>query len=511
MRWGSPILRVSLGIAMLTVTLLLIADVIFGLSTEAMRPHLAARKHLAETLAVQYSELAAREDYAAMKRAMSLLVERNPEVLSTAMRSVAGQLLAEAGDHRRHWRGAPPVESTETHARVPIFDRDKRWGSLEVRFSDIGQGSLVGLLTSTWFKMLCFMVLAGSVAYFLYMRRTLRHLDPTSVIPGRVKAAFDVLAEGVTFVDDEGRIVLANSTFASMMESVPDQLMGVSLSNLGWSAHQSSDEEGGVPPWMVSLQTGKPRVGAGMVLQLKGAPGRRREFMVNAAPVLDDAKRPRGAIVTFDDVTELERKKQELEDAVTELRRSRDQVRRQNEKLEVMATRDSLTNCLNRRAFIEVLEREVSRARRDGIPLACIMLDIDHFKSVNDTFGHVAGDAAIRFVAGIASEVARGFDIVCRYGGEEFCVLLPTADMDTAWQISERIREDVATGSTTQLSELDFRPLTVSLGVAVLDDTVMVPMDLVDHADGALYVSKSSGRNRTSVVHDTDAEVVSVA
>lgn len=509
MNWRSPILRVSLGIAMLTVTLLLMADVIFGLSTEAMRPHLTARKHLAETLAVQYSELASREDYPAMKRAMSLLVDRNPEVHSTAVRSVSGQLLAEAGDHRRHWRGAPPVESTETHARVPIFDGERRWGTLEVRFSDIAQGSLAGLVTTTWFKVLCFMVLVGSLAYFLYMRRTLRHLDPTSVIPARVKAAFDVLAEGVTFVDGDARIVLANSTFATMMGQTPEQLMGLSLSALGWSTHEASDMEGGAPPWTTSLKTGKPSVGAGMVLQIKGA--RRREFMVNAAPVLDDAKSPRGAIVTFDDVTELERKKQELEDAVAELRQSRDQVRRQNEKLEVMATRDSLTNCLNRRSFIEVLDREVSRSRRDDIPLSCIMLDIDHFKNVNDTFGHVAGDAAIRFVAGIASELTRGFDIVCRYGGEEFCVLLPSADMDMAWQVSERIREAVQTGSTTKLSELDYRPMTVSLGIAVLDETVMAPMDLVDHADSALYISKSSGRNRTSVAHVTDAEAVSVA
>ena len=86
---NSPILRVSLGIGLLTLTLLLLGDFVFGLSTEGMRPHLAARKHLAETLALQYSDLADRQDYAAMEKAMKVLVERNPEVLSTAIRMAA--------------------------------------------------------------------------------------------------------------------------------------------------------------------------------------------------------------------------------------------------------------------------------------------------------------------------------------------------------------------------------------------------------------------------------------
>lgn len=505
MIWRSPILRVSVGIALLTLTLLLTADVIFGLSTEGMRPQLTARKHLAETLAVQYSELASRQDYSAMESAMSLLVERNPEILSTAVRRIGGVLLAEAGDHRRHWRGAPPVDSSESHARVPIFDGESRWGTLEVRFTSLAQGSFSGLLQSAWVKVLGFVGVLGSIAYFFYMRRTLRHLDPTAVIPARVKAAFDVLAEGVAFVDSDERIVLANKTFAELSGRSPEQLMGLSLSSLGWT----NLVPGGPPPWVNSLLTGTVQSGSAMVIE-NDACGR-REFMVNAAPVLDDGKQARGAIVTFDDVTELERKKQELEEVVAELRQSRDHVRRQNEKLEILATRDGLTNCLNRRSFVEILQREVDRARRDATALSCIMLDIDHFKSVNDTFGHSVGDAAIRFVAGLASEITRGFDIVCRYGGEEFCVLLPSADLDTAFGVGERIREAIMTKSAASLPELQGRTLTVSLGVSVLAAGLEDPMDLVDQADGALYVSKTSGRNRTSIAGADHADSASVA
>jgi len=507
--WSSPILRVSLGIALLTLTLLLLGDVIFGLSTEGMRPHLAARKHLAETLALQYSDLAGREDYAAMKKSMKILVERNPEVLSTALRMAGGEVIAEAGDHRRHWRGAPPMASTETHARVPIFDGSRRWGTLEVRFSDIGQASLAGLLTSTWFKLLCFVVLVGSVAYFLYMRRTLRHLDPTAVIPARVRAAFDVLAEGVAFVDTDARIVLVNRSLAAIVSKSPEQMMGLSLDNFDWNRELKDGADTAGLPWNVSLATG--RVSAGLPMILETGTGGRREFMVNAAPVLDDTKRPRGAIVTFDDVTELERKKHELEQVVAELRHSRDEIRRQNEKLEFLVTRDPMTHCLNRRAFMEVLEGEVARARRDGTDLCCIMLDIDHFKSVNDTFGHAAGDAAICFAAGVVSEVTRGFDVVCRYGGEEFCVLLPTADLDTAFHVSERIRTAIEEKSGFSLPDLAGRTLTVSLGVSALDDGITVPMGLVDQADKALYVSKSSGRNRSSIAGDAVTAPAAVA
>ena len=494
---------------MLTITLMLTGDFIFGLSTESMRPQVTARKYLAESLAVQFSELASRQDQAAMKKAMKLLVDRNPEVLSTAVRRTGDTVLAEAGDHGRHWRGAPPTESTATHARVPIFDGARRWGTLELRFTDIAGTSFLGILSGPWFKLLCFMILAGSTAYFLYMRRALRHLDPMAVIPARVRAAFDVLAEGVAFVDTDGRIVLANSTFASMMDANAEQMMGVSLGNIGWKDALHTGKGSTMTPWANSIQTGLATTGSAMILET-GSAGR-REFMVNAAPILDDSKKARGAIVTFDDVTELEGKKHELEQVVSELLGSRDEIRRQNEKLEFLVTRDPMTHCLNRRSFMDVLEDEVERARRDGTELCCIMLDIDHFKNVNDTFGHAVGDSAIRFAAGMVSEVTRGFDIVCRYGGEEFCVLLPTADLDKAFEVSERIRTSIMDKSVTALPEIDGRGLTVSLGVSILADDIKSPMDLVDRADKALYVSKTTGRNRSSIADDKVIAAASVA
>ncbi len=509
MNLRSPLLRVAAGLVMLTLTLLLVADTLFGLSSEGMRPQLAARKQLAEALAVQYSELAGREDFDAMQRAMALLVERNPEVLSTAIRRKGGDILTEAGDHRRHWRGAPPLESTSTHARVPIFDGTRRWGTLELRFTDLGTDSFVAFFATAWFKVLTFIVLVGAGAYFLYMRRSLRHLDPSAVIPARVKAAFDVLAEGVVFVDADGRIVLANTKFAEVTGRPMQQLMGLALADLGWAGSARSAAAVETLPWLRCVETARSQTGAALVLET--GPDGCRELTVNAAPVLDDQKQARGAIVTFDDVTELERKKKELEDAVAELRDSRDQVKRQNEKLEIMATRDPLTNCLNRRSFVEILEREVDCARRDGTALSCIMLDIDHFKGVNDTFGHQVGDAAIRYAAGVASECCRGFDIVCRYGGEEFCVLLPTADADAAFRVAERIRESVAGRAAAALPELRGRPLTVSLGVAALGGEGDGPMELVDRADGALYESKTAGRNRTTIAGAATRDAVSAA
>ncbi|MCB1740804.1 MAG: GGDEF domain-containing protein, partial [Gammaproteobacteria bacterium] len=137
--------------------------------------------------------------------------------------------------------------------------------------------------------------------------------------------------------------------------------------------------------------------------------------------------------------------------------------------------------------------------------------DIDHFKSVNDTFGHAVGDDAIRFVAGVVSEGTRGYDIVCRYGGEEFCVLLPGAALDVAAQVSERIRKSVMEQSLVNLPQLQGRGLTISLGIALFDGSMGQPMELVNRADEALYSSKTSGRNRTSICDPKHSATQAVA
>ncbi len=160
-------------------------------------------------------------------------------------------------------------------------------------------------------------------------------------------------------------------------------------------------------------------------------------------------------------------------------------------RLERSASTDGLTGVANRRMFDETLAREVARATRSGDRLSLLMLDVDHFKRLNDTYGHQAGDEALQAVAASLADSVRLGDLVARYGGEEFAVLLPGLDGEHAMQAAERLRGVVA-GSGTEA------PVTVSAGVATYPDDARDPLTLVEAADAALYASKRAGRDRSS-------------
>lgn len=165
--------------------------------------------------------------------------------------------------------------------------------------------------------------------------------------------------------------------------------------------------------------------------------------------------------------------------------------------LQELAVRDSLTGLYNRRYLDETLEREVSRARREGNPLSLVMLDIDHFKRVNDTYGHQVGDEALRMLATTLLADIRAEDVACRYGGEEFLILLPNMPLETATLRAEAWRKAVA-GLAVGLGNFHIA-FTVSLGVAAYPEHGKTPDDLTRCADQALYRAKNEGRNRIAV------------
>jgi diguanylate cyclase (GGDEF)-like protein len=162
-----------------------------------------------------------------------------------------------------------------------------------------------------------------------------------------------------------------------------------------------------------------------------------------------------------------------------------------------LTTMDGLTQIYNRRYFEESLEREVSRSRRYERVLSLVMFDIDHFKQVNDKFGHLAGDYVLKQLASTVRTKIRREDVFARYGGEEFGVLLPEVDLGGAKQLAEKLRKLV----DKQRFEFDKHPIpvTVSLGVATLSPEHREPGDLVRSADAKLYEAKLQGRNRVCV------------
>jgi diguanylate cyclase (GGDEF)-like protein len=164
---------------------------------------------------------------------------------------------------------------------------------------------------------------------------------------------------------------------------------------------------------------------------------------------------------------------------------------RLRETLRAQSTRDPLTGLFNRRYMEDSLERELYRAAREQGSLGVIMADLDHFKALNDRSGHVAGDAVLRSVADLLHDNVRAEDIVCRYGGEEFTILLPNAGLEEA-----RIRAEALRIAAAGLSIADGHGLTISLGVAAYPDHGNTATDLISAADVALYEAKSLGRDR---------------
>lgn len=169
------------------------------------------------------------------------------------------------------------------------------------------------------------------------------------------------------------------------------------------------------------------------------------------------------------------------------------------EALRDEATRDSLTRFWNRRSVLEILERELSRSERESRPLGLVMFDLDHFKRVNDTYGHLAGDAVLREMAARISSTLRPYDSCGRYGGEEFLIVLPGCDLETARRHAERCLHVLSAApidiGSTQLA------LTASFGVTALPPGRHAVADtMIQLADEALYQAKRNGRNRVEVI-----------
>lgn len=172
------------------------------------------------------------------------------------------------------------------------------------------------------------------------------------------------------------------------------------------------------------------------------------------------------------------------------------QLEAQRAELEALATRDPLTGLLNRREFVRQADLELARARRLGAPLSLIMLDLDHFKTINDRHGHAVGDEVLRQTARHMAGTTRQTDRVARFGGEEFVLLLPDTSAEQARHLAEKLREGLAHARVPALG----MPVTASLGVATVSGTESVTLDAMLHeADLALYEAKRSGRNRTVV------------
>jgi len=170
------------------------------------------------------------------------------------------------------------------------------------------------------------------------------------------------------------------------------------------------------------------------------------------------------------------------------------------QELAEMATRDPLTGLLNRRELSRLLEEELQRAKRYQRPMAVLWIDFDHFKDINDTFGHAAGDSVLKSASKLLQDRVRSVDWVGRFGGEEFVIVLPEMDVTEAKDTAERLRYLIST-VPQPLGNGDTVPLTMSVGVAVYPSHGLTAAQLRAAADRAMYRAKDRGRNCVSMAH----------
>ncbi|MGE3773236.1 MAG: diguanylate cyclase [Gammaproteobacteria bacterium] len=486
-----PALRLAAMLSALTVTLV-VAAALCGLVTDGLALRAAARARQLDLVAHDVRQFGVTGDEVGLGRLLKHLVDSDFAVGAYARRDDGG-LLAIAGEIDLTRKGRP---EDPDFATIDLVGPSGAWGRVGLELTPLGGDGLPGALAHPLVPLTLFIGLGSFVCFTFYLRRVLSSQDPAAVMPDRVRTVMNGLVEGVVLLDVYQRIVHCNWAFARNFDVPAEALRGRVLSSLEWGSLRPEQAALGLP-WDIALKTGKTQVDANVVLT--STKHGRRIYSVNVTPMFDAKRQVRGALATFDDQTTVFAKNAELRRALAKLDRQRNEIAKQNEELKGLATRDSLTGCLNRRAFLEIFEAELLAAQKRGYHLACVMCDIDRFKSINDAHGHTIGDRVIEQVARLLAAAVRDNDHICRYGGEEFCVLLPGLSSTEAATIAERMRLAIEQQMTTLVPLPETPVVTASFGITDLQRGAQSLSELIDQADAALYRSKEGGRNRVTL------------
>ena len=318
-----------------------------------------------------------------------------------------------------------------------------------------------------------------------------RSHDQLRLSEEQFRAVFESSGVGMLMGDLQGRFLRVNPAYCQMLGYSEAELLGRSLQDVLLPEDMPATHA-------AALQLIDGGLGMAQMEKCYQKHGGELIWVSSTANLVRDAAgRPLHIVAIVQNITarkhmegELRRINQQLNEQLSLVTELKDQLRDQ-------AVRDALTGLYNRRFLHEALPGEMARARRQGSPIGVILMDIDHFKSVNDAYGHAAGDEVLRALAGLLRHYVRDSDIACRFGGEEFLLVLGGADLEASVRRARQLRQ--ACAQVVVMYQGQQIEVTISLGVAVYPLHGENMDEVLDNADRALYRSKQAGRDRVTV------------
>ncbi len=478
-----PRLKITYKMAIILATMSfgpMLAGGISGMIPFESNQTLRERQDISRQLAAGCSSYLSNKDNNGLQKSCRAALIQVADLKSMSIIRYDGMVLYASPDHNRHWTLGPDQPSNVNQVRIPLDRGNKTFAELEIAFEPISQS--LGPTLIKWAILLAvgFALNFGSFSFFL--SRSLSVLDPKSAVPKRVRNTLDTIVGGVVILDSAGKMLLVNDSFSKSVGRRTDELLGECLSQLPW--RRETNEEW---PWDYALREHAQKTAVKVHLTV----GLEKElsFVVNATPVLDGDERVSGALISFEDITVMESQRKDLLKALTDLETSKEQIRCQNDVLQELASRDGLTGALNRRALFERLESIWSNRNQDDRGIITIMMDVDHFKKLNDQYGHAAGDAVLKDLVKTVQNLIGSSATLARYGGEEFCVTMDSATVEQGIAMAERVRAGI--------QELLAEPYKVTASIGVSSSNFGAPnlQSQIEQSDRALYAAKHGGRN----------------
>ncbi len=314
----------------------------------------------------------------------------------------------------------------------------------------------------------------SSILFVVALLRT-HFLD---LIPVARSRLIENMSDGILVLDAQNRVVEITPAMERFLEKPASFYLGRNAADV-------------FDPWMQKIASIWDKVETRAELEVPGKTPRYLDLRVT--PLYDKAQLLNGRLMVFRDITERKRNEKTLWYANERLQRQLIEIGLLQSKLREQAIRDPLTNLFNRRYLEETLDRELARAERESYPVCIIMVDLDHFKRTNDTYGHDAGDEVLRALARTLSEQSRRGDFACRYGGEEFVIVMPNITKHTAYERAKKLRRRL--NSLEIPYECHRLTTTISMGIASYPANGATRQVLLRAADQAMYGAKRAGRD----------------